>query len=140
MTVFYMLRALIDAIREGQIPITVALDRICNDPAIREQTKDLMREPHIFDEGFPQWLVELLATEGLTQQEIEHAAYWPAEQKEALRAEISYAYDKDLPLSFGWDVTRSEEPESTIQRRREGGSHIVLLSPRVMLEERPASA
>lgn len=139
MTVFMMLRSLIEAIRDGQIPMTAVLDRVCNDPAIREQTQEQMREPHIFDEGFPAWLVDLLASEGLSQQEIDHAASWPAEQKEALRAEISYAYDKGLPLSFGWDLTRSPLPESTIQRRDDGGAHIVLLSPRAMLEEPPAA-
>ncbi len=134
MTVFYELMRLIAALREGQIPFTIALQRICNDEAIREATADQMREPHIFDEGMPEWLTRLFKEEGLSEEEISHAGSWPAEQKEALRAAISFAYDARQPLTFGWDITRDESPQMDIQQIEGGGSHIVFMSPRAALE------
>lgn len=130
MPIFHELTLVLQWIREGQIPITRSLQRICNDAAIREDTKERMRESHIFDEGVPEWLVELFLTDGLTEAEIAHVGEWPADQKEALRAELSFVYDANRPINFSWEIAKDNIARMDVGTGADGVSSVVFFSPR----------
>lgn len=134
MTVFLEFRAFIDSVRRQQIRITEVLEQLANDPAVRQQTRDLVKQPGTFDGAIPDWLRTLMLDAGLSEEEVQHAESWPAAQKEVARLELSSAYEEDRPVHFSWDLNRGSRRFTRIRESESGETTIVFSDPRRRLK------